>query len=124
MTRTISRGAAALVALALLPGPALAAGDARLTGLWKLVSYVVEVKETGKTEPVMGEHPTGYAYFTPEGRVFFNLTGEGRKPAGDEAGRAKLLDTMVAYTGTFTTEGDSWTAKLDVAWNQIGRAHV
>lgn len=106
-----------LVLASLLPGSVQAAGDARITGLWKLVSYEVEVRSTGKTIPVMGAHPAGFAYFTPEGRVFFNLTGEGRKPAFTDKERAALLDTMVSYTGRFTVAGNQWTAKLDAAWN-------
>ncbi|WP_227440247.1 lipocalin-like domain-containing protein [Methylobacterium sp. W2] len=106
-----------LLLTSVLPGSAQTAGDARITGLWKLVSYEVEVRSTGKTIPVMGAHPTGFAYFTPEGRVFFNLTGEDRKPAVSDKERAALLDTMVSYTGRFTVTGNQWTAKLDAAWN-------
>lgn len=98
-------------------GAASAADAPRPEGLWKLVSYEVEVQATGAKEPVMGAHPTGYAYFTPEGRVFFLLTGEGRQPAKDAAGKAALLDTMVSYTGRVSLAGDQWTARLDTAWN-------
>ncbi len=62
-------------------GPAQAEDDTRLNGLWKLVSYEVEVRQNGEKLPVMGKQPTGYAYVTPEKRIFFILTGEGRKPA-------------------------------------------
>lgn len=107
-------GAAALAAGA---QPVRAADEARLIGLWKLVSYEVEVRENGERLPVMGGHPTGYAYFTPEKRVFFVLTGEGRRPAETEAQRAALMGTLVSYSGTFRLDGDSWTADLDVAWD-------
>ncbi|MBD8907937.1 lipocalin-like domain-containing protein [Methylorubrum zatmanii] len=112
----------ALAALATLsaglsPGPARAEDEARLRGLWKLVSYEVEVRATGEMLPVMGAHPTGYAYFTPEKRVFFVLTGEGRKPAEDDAQRAALFKTLVSYTGRYRLDGDKWIAKLDVAWD-------
>jgi hypothetical protein len=89
----------------------------RVTGFWQLVSYVVEVQATGQIEPVMGQHPTGYVYFSPEGRVMFILTGEGRKPAKTAEERANLLGTLVAYTGTYRIEGDRWITKVDVAWN-------
>jgi hypothetical protein len=65
-----------------------------------LVSYVVEVQTTGQKLPVMGEKPTGYVSFLPEGRVFFLLTGEGREPAKTDQARADLLNALVAYTGT------------------------
>ena len=97
--------------------PARAEGDTPIQGLWKLVSYEVEVRKDGEKLPVMGDHPTGYAYFTPEKRVFFVLTGEDRKPAKDDAQRAQLLETLVSYTGKFRLDGDKWIADLDVSWD-------
>jgi Lipocalin-like domain len=55
--------------------------------------------------------------FTAEGRVFFILTGEARKPAKSDQERAELLNTLVAYTGTYRIEGDKWITKVEVAWN-------
>lgn len=94
-----------------------AADDGRVTGFWKLVSYVVEVQATGQIEPVMGANPTGYVNFSPEGRVMFILTGDDRKPAKTAEERGALLSTMVAYTGLYRIEGDRWITKVDVAWN-------
>lgn len=95
-----------------------AGGDQNtIVGTWKLVSYEVEVQATGQKSPVMGEKPTGYATFTPEGRVFFVLTGEARKAAKTDQERAELLNTLVAYSGTYTVEGDKWTTNVEVAWN-------
>jgi len=88
-----------------------------IIGTWKLVSYQVEVQASGQKLPAMGDKPTGYATFLPEGRVFFVLTGEDRKPAKSDRERAGLLDTLVAYTGTYRIEGDTWTTDVDVAWN-------
>ena len=88
-----------------------------LVGTWRLVSYEVEAQATGQRGPIMGEKPTGYAAFLPEGRVFFVLTGEGRKPAGTDQERAALLGTVIAYTGKYTLDGDKWTTDVEVAWN-------
>ncbi len=55
--------------------------------------------------------------FTPEGRVFFIFTGEGRNPAKTIQERADLLSSQVAYTGTYRIEGDKWVTKVEVAWN-------
>ena len=49
--------------------------------------------------------------------MFFVLTGEARKPGKTDKERADLLSTLVAYTGTYRIEGDTWTTKVDVAWN-------
>jgi hypothetical protein len=76
----------------------------------------VESQATGKKGPVMGK-PTGYATFLPEGRVFFVLTGEGRQPGKTEKERSELLGTLVAYTGTYSLDGDQWTTNVDTAWN-------
>jgi hypothetical protein len=65
----------------------------------------------------MGKNPTGYVIFTPEGRVWFVLTGEGRKPAKTVEERAALLDSLVAYTGTYRIEGDKWITSVEIAWN-------
>jgi hypothetical protein len=91
--------------------------SAKILGTWKLVSFEAEIQTTGQKEPVMGQNPTGYAIFTPEGRAFFMLTGEGRKPAKTVQESADLLDTLVAYTGTYRLEGDEWITQVDVAWN-------
>lgn len=107
----------ALVLMLVSAQPGLADDKPGITGLWKLVSYVVEVQATGKIEPVMGQRPTGYVLFTPEGRAFFILTAEGRKPGKSAQERAELLNTMVSYTGMYRTEGDQWITKIDVAWN-------
>jgi hypothetical protein len=107
----------AATAVFALVQPAAADDRRQVTGFWKLVSYVVEIQASGQVEPVMGQHPTGYVNFSPEGRVMFILTGEGRKPAKTTDERADLLNTLVAYTGVYRIEGDRWITKVDVAWN-------
>jgi len=88
-----------------------------LHGVWKLVSYEVEVQATGRKEPLMGRNPRGYAIFTTQGRAMFVITGEGRKPAKTVEERAELLNSMLAYTGTYRIEADMWITKVEVAWN-------
>jgi hypothetical protein len=90
-----------------------------IVGTWKLVSYVIEAQESGLIIKVMGEQPSGYVAFLPSGRVFFVLTAEGREPdpLHTPEGHALLLDTMVAYTGRYRTEGDKWITQVEVAWN-------
>jgi len=97
--------------------PSFADDRAQVQGVWKLVSYEVEIQSTGQKELPMGEKPTGYVIFTAEGRVFFVLTGEGRKPAKTDQERAALLGSVVAYTGTYRLEADKWITKVEVAWN-------
>jgi hypothetical protein len=89
----------------------------KILGVWELVSFEAEIQATGHKEPVMGQNPAGYAIFTLEGRALFLLTGEGRKPAKNVQERADLLNTLVAYTGTYRLQKDEWITKVDVAWN-------
>ena len=103
---------------ACLFAPASFAGDGdKVVGTWKLVSYETEVQATGENEPAMGQNPTGYVVFNAEGRVFLVLTGEGRKAGKTDPERAELLSTLVAYSGTYSVEGDQWTTNVEVAWN-------
>jgi hypothetical protein len=103
--------------LLVAPNLALAAEGDQVVGTWKLVSYVVEVKATGEKMMVMGDNPSGYVVFNPEGRVFFVLTGDGRRPGKTDAEKAALLNTLIAYTGTYRVEDGKWITKVEVAWN-------
>jgi hypothetical protein len=115
-----------LIAACLTASSAFGADQNSLVGTWKLVSYNVEVQSTGAKTPMMGQHPSGYAAFLSDGHVFFILTAEARKPAKTDKERADLLSTVVAYTGTYTVEGDKWTTHVEVAWNPewVGTAQV
>lgn len=121
--------AALALPLCALAGPQTTAGGADMTqtapatdapavqGTWRLVSYEVEVKATGETFPPMGDAPTGYTIFAPEGRVWFMLTAEGREPGESDREKARLLETVIAYTGRWRIEGNDWITAVDVAWN-------
>ncbi len=106
-----------VVLFLLAPRPGSADNRAQLQGVWKLVSYEVEIQTTGQKEFPMGQKPTGYVIFTAEGRVFFILTGEDRKPAKTVQDRADLLSSLVSYTGAYRLEGDKWITSVEVAWN-------
>lgn len=95
----------------------LADDTSKVHGVWKLVSYLVEVQSTGEKFPPMGEHPAGYVNFSPEGRVFFVLSGDGRKAGKTAEEKAELLNSLVAYTGTYRVEADQWITSVQVAWN-------
>lgn len=90
---------------------------APVVGTWRLVSYDVEVRSTGETFPAMGDRPSGYTIFAPGQRVWFMLTGEGREAGESEREKARLLETVIAYTGRYRIEGDTWITAVDVAWN-------
>ncbi|MDH5833447.1 lipocalin-like domain-containing protein [Luteimonas kalidii] len=93
------------------------ASAAGIVGTWRLLAYEVEVRATGRRFPAMGERPSGYTIFSPEGRVWFMLTGDGREPGDSDAEMARLLESLIAYTGRYRIEGDDWITEVDVAWN-------
>lgn len=99
---------------------------AKIIGTWRLVSQEWEDRGTGKRIHGIGENPTGYIIFTPEGRMMTVITGEGRKASNTEQDRARLFDSMSAYTGRYRFEGDKWITKVDVAWapNRVGTEQV
>jgi hypothetical protein len=99
------------------PATSAPASSAALVGTWRLLSYEVEVRASGARFPAMGARPTGYTIFSPEGRVWFMLTGDGRRDGESDAERAALLETLIAYTGLYRVEGDDWITAVDVAWN-------
>lgn len=65
----------------------------------------------------MGERPSGYVIFTPEGRLSFTLTAQGRKKPSNLDEHARLLQSIIAYTGIYRLEGNRWITDVDVAWN-------
>lgn len=97
-----------------------------LVGTWRLKSNVKEHKATGERELVHGEHPNGYLIFTPEGRLMAILTESGREPPHGKDECVELFKKMVAYSGRYRVEGDTFVTKVDVSWIKWwnGQEHV
>jgi hypothetical protein len=103
----------------LQPELALAEDTARqLAGSWKLISWTIQIIGGEVTEP-FGPDPKGRAVFTPDGYVAFVIAAANRKPAANDEESAALLNTLLAYTGKFTTDGDKFTTKVDISWNEL-----
>jgi len=88
-----------------------------LVGIWKLVSYEVEIQETGEILYSMGKKPSGFACFTINNHVMVTLTGDERRAASNDQERAHLLNSIVSYAGTYRIEGNEWVTSVQVAWN-------
>jgi hypothetical protein len=101
----------------LLICPSFADYREKILGSWKVISYELESKDTGKRVQIMGKNPTGYMIFTPEGRFITIITGEGRKPANTDQDRVELLKSLIAFTGKYYFEGEKIIVKVDVTWN-------
>jgi hypothetical protein len=94
----------------------------QLLGTWKLKSWVREVAGAGERYNQAGEHPDGYLSYSADGRMYAFILWDSRvRPRGavptDEE-RVKLHQTMLAYAGTYTVEGDKVIHHLDASWDQ------
>jgi hypothetical protein len=90
----------------------------QLTGTWKLVSWLTKFDGGDTVEPY-GPNPKGRLMLTPDSYWIIILTGVGRKPAKTIEEKAALLDSMLAYSGKFTVEGDTITTHVDMSSNEI-----
>ena len=110
---------AATIGCLILSQPVLAQDNAaKLYGSWKLISWVAQI--VGEKSPPMepfGPKPKGRLILMPDGHMMALLSTPDRKPAQNDAERAALLQSMVAYTGTYTIEGDKWTTIVDQSHN-------
>jgi Lipocalin-like domain len=111
--------------LPLFLSPAIALADENpLVGTWKLKTFVREVFATGKKYNLFGEHPNGYLSYSADGRMYAIATVDKRvKPRGtfpDKEERVTLHESMFAYAGTYTLEGDGKLVHhVDISWDEL-----
>jgi hypothetical protein len=86
-------------------------------GTYKVLSLTMEV-EGSAPKDMLGKELRGFAIFTPT-RVAFLITGESRKFGPSVEERAKLWDTLAAYSGTYQVDGDKFVITVDVSANEI-----
>jgi hypothetical protein len=86
-----------------------------LCGTWRLVSWTVEVVETGEQLRQFGDDPPGFIHFTAKGRMFAVLTTSGRKPVETEADQVAAFGSLIAYTGRYRIEGNKLVTTVDVS---------
>jgi hypothetical protein len=87
-----------------------------LIGNWKLVSWQVIVDD--KAQDLFGAQPRGYLILTREGRAMAITTADNRKSGTNDADRAALHASMLAYTGKYRVEGSDFITTVDVSWNE------
>lgn len=94
----------------------------RLLGTWTLVSAEREEVATGKKTAFLGETPSGFLHYLPDGRMMAIIArGDRKAPNGRVANAAEaeaLIRSMVAYGGAYECEGDTVTHHCDISWNQ------
>jgi hypothetical protein len=109
-----------VVALCLVRPTALFADDAasQIVGTWKLVSWLTKFDGGDTVEPY-GPNPKGRLVLTSNDHWIIILTGANRKPAKNTDEKAALLDSMLAYSGKYTIEGDRITTHVEMSSNEI-----
>ena len=109
MVRLIS----ALILVLAIATPTL--GQQSLVGTYKLVSLSVEAD--GKPYEPMGKAPHGYLVITPTHFIYF-ITAENRKFGTSVDDKAALLDSLVAYAGSYRVEGDKFLQNIEISWSE------
>ena len=95
----------------------------QLYGTWKLVSFTRNVVATGESANIFGTAPTGFISYGRDGRFSAIIVGDSRPKPADlskltDQERAELFKTLIAYAGTFTTDGTRVVHHVDVSWNE------
>ncbi len=90
----------------------------QIAGTWKVVSLLTKFDGGEIVEP-LGSEPKGRLVLTPDGQWIIILTRANRRPAKNVDEKAALLDSMLAYSGRYTIEGNRMTIRVDMSWNEI-----
>jgi Lipocalin-like domain len=112
---------AALLIVAVAYGSRSQAADS-VVGSWRLASCAEVETESKVVHTPFGENPSGVITYTPDGRMSVLVIDPKRKsPAGPKATDAEgveLYQTMIAYPGVYSLDGNKVTHKIEVSWNQ------
>ena len=93
-----------------------------IVGSWRLVSWVELDTESKSAHNVFGDNPAGMITYTLDGRMsVFIIDPKRTKPAGPKATDAEAVElyrTIIAYSGSYSIEGNKVTHKIEFSWNQ------
>ncbi|MFA6267896.1 MAG: lipocalin-like domain-containing protein [Pseudolabrys sp.] len=97
------------------------AGEApkELIGSWKLTNWVLQVVGSTESKPPYGDNPKGRLIVTPQGDFMVIISGANRHPAKTVEEKAALLDSVLAYAGKSTFEGNRITTTVDMSANEV-----
>ena len=94
-------------------------GAKALVGSWKLTGWTVRVVgETEDKEP-FGPNPKGRLVITPQGYWIVIITGANRHAAKTPEDKQTLFDSVLAYSGKYTVEGNKITVRVDMSDNEV-----
>jgi hypothetical protein len=94
----------------------------RLIGTWRLVAAEREDLPSGEKTAFLGDNPTGFLHYMPDGRMLALITRAGRKkPAALVANAAEaeaLIRSMIAYGSRYECVGNEVIHHCDISWNE------
>lgn len=89
-----------------------------LLGTWKLTGWTLRVVGEMEDKEPFGPNPKGRLVMTPEGYWTVIITGADRHPATTSEEKIALFDSVLAYSGKYTIEGDKITIRVDMSGNE------
>lgn len=84
-----------------------------IVGSWKLVAAKTQF-EDGTATDMHGADPVGSVVFT--GKRMTAIITRRSRPARTDNNLGDLFKTMIAYTGTYSIEGNELVTTVDAAW--------
>ena len=92
-------------------------------GTWRLLSFVRRNVDTGTEENPYGKTPLGFLSLSRDSRWLVLIVGDSRPKPADLAKittqeQVELFNSMVAYGGGFTLEGNRVITDVDISWNE------
>ena len=97
-------------------------GESPIFGTWKLRSLLFEARATGQRSSPFGDHPVGYLSYSADGRMYAIGVVEDRPkprdPLPTDQEKVKLQESMFAYAGTYTADGEKVVHHVDISWNE------
>ena len=110
-----------VLSAAFLCGLPAQAADVSPVGAWRVVSYAAKDVRTGELTHPFGEQVNGMAIYSASGHMSILVTGRDRIASTGTGAqrfeeRSRLFDSMYAYTGRYSVNGDKVTIHVDSAW--------
>ena len=94
----------------------------RLIGTWRLLAAEREEVPSGKKTAFLGENPSGFLHYMPDGRMLALITRAGRKKPAALVANANeaeaLIRSMISYGARYECVGNEVHHHCDISWNE------
>lgn len=96
------------------------ASTPELLGTWRMLSWTRTSIATGEVQDALGLNPIGYIAYHADGRMMAFVQRRDT-PSLDgpltTTQKADLFDSMLAYTASYSIEGETVVHTVDGSWN-------